>query len=119
MSMPSRRIYPRWLPPTPAQRVELLRIRRAQKNALIWLIAFIPAGWVVIAITQSDVMLVPFTVLWLTAGIALARRVTDSRCPRCDGNFCAKPRSPYWNGLLNHRCDNCGLTLSPEDEPPH
>jgi hypothetical protein len=116
--MPPRRIYPRWLPPTPAQRIVLLQIRRMQRNVMIWLVAFIPAGWVVIALTQSDVMLVPFSVLWIAAGIALARRVTESRCPRCAESFCEKSKMPYWYGLLNHRCESCGLTLSPDDGSP-
>jgi hypothetical protein len=113
---PPRRIYPRWLPPTPTQRAELLQMRRTQRNVLTWLIAFIPAGWAVIAITRSDVMLVPFSVLWIAAGMALARRVTDRRCPRCGESFCAKSGMPYWYGLLNKRCESCGLTLLPE--PP-
>lgn len=94
MMRPPRRIYPRWLPPTPTQRAELLQMRRTQRNVLTWLIAFIPAGWAVIAITRSDVMLVPFSVLWIAAGMALARRVTDRRCPRCGESFCAKSGLP-------------------------
>lgn len=83
---------------------------------MIWLVAFIPAGWVVIALTRSDVMLVPFTVFWITAGIILARRVTARRCPRCEANFCAQSQLPYWYGLFNNRCENCGLTLFPDDD---
>jgi hypothetical protein len=116
--IPPRRIYPRWLPPTQAQRIALLQIRRMQRKAMIWLVAFIPAGWVVIALTRSDVMLVPFSVLWIAAGIALARRVTERRCPRCAESFCEKSEMPYWYGLLNHRCQSCGLTLSPDDDSP-
>ena len=116
--IPPRRIYPRWLPPTPAQRIALLQIRRMQRNVMIWLVAFIPAGWVVIALTRSDVMLVPFSVLWLAAGIALARRVTEMRCPRCAESFCEKSEMPYWYGLLNHHCQSCGLTLARDDDSP-
>jgi hypothetical protein len=115
--MPPRRIYPRWRPPTPAQRVALRQIRRMQRHVMIWLVAFIPAGWVVIALTSSDAILVPFTLLWIAAGIALARRVTAIRCPRCAANFCEKSRLPYWYGLFNRRCENCGLTLFSDDHP--
>jgi hypothetical protein len=89
-----------------------------QTMVMVWLVAFIPAGWVAIVLTRSDVMLVPLTVLWISAGVLLARRVTAIRCPRCDANFCEKSRQPYWYGLFNHRCENCGLTLTPQDDAP-
>jgi hypothetical protein len=116
--MPSKRIYPRWLPPTPAQRTILRQIRRKQTMVMVWLVAFIPAGWIAIVLTRSDVMLVPLTVLWISAGVLLARRVTAIRCPRCDANFCEKSQLPYWYGLFNNRCENCGLTLISEGHAP-
>jgi hypothetical protein len=88
-----------------------------QRIVLTWLVAFIPAGWVVIAFTTSDAMIVPFTLLWITVGIAFAQRVATLPCPRCQANFCEKSQLPYWYGLLNRRCENCGLTLFSDDHP--
>jgi len=88
-----------------------------QATVMIWLAAFIPAGWVLILLTSSDVMFVPLTIFWITTGVILARRVTASRCPRCGGNFCEKSKLPYWYGLFNSRCESCGLTLYPEGRP--
>lgn len=94
-----------------------MQIRRMQRHVMIWLVAFIPTGWIVIALTSSDAMLVPFTLLWIAAGIALARRVSAIRCPRCAANFCEQSRLPYWYGLSNRSCENCGLTLFSDDHP--
>lgn len=77
------------------------------------MVAFIPAGWVVILLTRSSAMLLPLTILWIALGVAMARRVTDKRCPRCGGNFCTKAEMPYFYGLFNRRCEACGLTLYP------
>ena len=52
-----------------------------------WLVVFIPTGWVVIALTSSDAMLAPFSLLWINAGIALARRVTALPCPNAQQTF--------------------------------
>jgi len=111
--MAQQRIYPAWLPPTTAQRAALLRIRRRQSLALLWMVAFIPAGWLVIALTRSIVMLLPLTILWISHGISLARRLIETPCPRCAGNFCAKAAMPYLYALFNNRCESCGLTLYP------
>ena len=111
--MPPRRVYPSWLPPNPGERIGLVKIRRMQALVMIWLMAFIPAGWIVILLTRSDVMFVPLTVLWIGAGLSFARRVTASRCPRCGERFCEKSGLPYWYGLFNSRCDGCGLSLNP------
>lgn len=72
---------------------------------MIWLAAFIPAGWGLIAFTSSDAMLVSFTLLWIAAAIVLARRATALPCPRCAANFCEKSQLPYWYGLFNRRCE--------------
>jgi hypothetical protein len=113
--MTPQRIYPAWLPPTTDQRIALLRIRRRQSLVLLWMVAYIPAGWLVIALTRSIVMLLPLTILWISAGISLAQRVTQTPCPRCAGNFCAKAAMPYLYALFNNRCESCGLTLHPRN----
>jgi hypothetical protein len=109
------RIYPAWLPPTTEQRTALTRIRRRQTLVLIWMAAFIPAGWLIIALTRSNVMLVPLTLLWIGFGISLARRLTQIPCPRCAATFCQKTGMPYLYVLLNNRCESCGLTLCPRN----
>ncbi len=111
--MAQQRIYPAWLPPTSAQRTALLRIRRRQSLVLLWMVAFIPAGWFIIAFTHSIVMLLPLTILWITSGVSLAQRVTQAQCPRCASNFCTKAAMPYLYALFNNRCESCGLTLHP------
>ncbi len=110
-----RRIYPRWLPPTPTQRTALLQIRRRQTLTIIWIAAFIPASWIVIALTNTDVTFVPLTALWIAAGVLQARRLTVTRCPRCNANFFEQTQLPYFYVLFNRRCEHCGLTLSSED----
>jgi hypothetical protein len=114
--MPPSRIYPRWLPPTTPQRESLLLIRKRQRYAMLWIVGFIPASWVVIIVTQSDVMLVPFTILWLAYGAHLIHRVTVVRCPRCERDFFEKTQMPYFYGLFNRRCENCGLTLLSDND---
>jgi hypothetical protein len=109
--MAQRRAYPSWLPPTAEQRAELLRIRRSQTAVLLWMVAFIPAGWVVMLLARSTVMLVPLTILWIGIGIVLARRVREISCPRCGSDFCTKAGMPYMYALFNSRCEACGLTL--------
>lgn len=88
-----------------------------QRRVMLWLIAFIPAGWVVIALTSSDAILVPITLFWIAAGISLAHHVTSIRCPRCAASFCERSPLPYWYGLFNRACENCGLTLFSDDHP--
>jgi len=109
--MPPRRVYPSWLPPTPREHDELLKLRRLQVTALGWMVAFLPAGWVLILITRSADFVVPLTVLWLAVGVYIAGRVTASRCPRCGERFSEKAEMPYWYGIFNRRCENCGLSL--------
>jgi hypothetical protein len=91
-------------------------MRRKQTIAMGWLASFIQASWIVIALTSSDLIFVPLTVLWIAAGVILARRLTESRCPRCKASFFEKTQMPYFYVLFNHRCENCGLTLSCEDQ---
>jgi hypothetical protein len=110
-AMAQRRTYPSWLPPTAGQRAELLRIRRSQTVVLLWMAAFLPAGWAVMWLARSTVMLVPLTILWIGLGIVLARRVTEIPCPRCGAAFCTKAGMPYMYALFNSRCEACGLTL--------
>jgi predicted RNA-binding Zn-ribbon protein involved in translation (DUF1610 family) len=110
-AMGQRRIYPSWLPPTAEQRKGLLRIRRSQTVAMLWMVAFIPAGWVVMLLARSSVMLVPLTILWISVGVALARHITEFPCPRCGAAFCVKTGMPYMYALFNGRCEACGLSL--------
>ena len=109
--MEQRRIYPSWLPPTAEQRAELLRIRRSQTLVILWMVAFLPAGWAVMWLARSIVTLIPLTILWIACGIALARRVTEIPCPRCRADFCMKAGMPYMYALFSSRCEGCGLTL--------
>ena len=111
--MPPRRNYPSWLPPNPGEREALTRLRRRQAGVIGWLVGLLPAGWIVLALTPSEVLLAPLTILWIAIGVGLAQRVTDSPCPRCQERFCAKRELPYWYGLFNHRCESCGLSLDP------
>jgi hypothetical protein len=111
-----QRIYPGWLPPTPDQRAALERIRRMQKEVILWFAAFLPAGWIVALATRDDSAFVPLTVFWITAGAILARRVIEMHCPRCGATFCAKSGLPYIYGLFNRRCEGCGLTLNSSSE---
>jgi Na+/proline symporter len=113
--MAQRRIYPAWLPPTADQRAALIRIRRRQTLVLLWMIAFLPAGWFILALTPSNVILVPLTILWIGFGVSLARRLTQTACPRCDSSFCQKAGMPYLYALFNNRCESCGLTLYPRN----
>jgi hypothetical protein len=108
----NRRVYPSWLPPTPSERAALIRVRRQQLVVIGWLIALLPAGWAILAVTRSEVMLAPLTIFWIVMGISLAQRVTDTLCPRCHERLCQKRELPYWYGLFNQRCDACGLSLS-------
>jgi hypothetical protein len=114
--MAQRRIYPSWLPATSDQRDALLRIRRSQTLVILWMAAFLPAGWVVIWLARSLMTLLPLTILWIAAGIALARRVTESPCPRCRAPFCTRAGMPYLYALFNSRCEACGLTLHARTE---
>jgi hypothetical protein len=111
--MPPRRVYPSWLPPNPREREALTQLRRRQAGVIGWLVALLPAGWGILAMTRSDVMLAPLTIFWIVLGVGFAQRVTDSPCPRCRERFCARRELPYWYGLFNHRCESCGLSLEP------
>jgi Na+/proline symporter len=113
--MAQRRIYPAWLPPTTDQRAALMRIRRRQTLALFWMIALLPAGWLILALSPPNVILVPLTIVWIGFGIALARRLTQTPCPRCAATFCQKEGMPYLYALFNNRCESCGLTLYPRN----
>ncbi len=112
--MATRRYFPRWLPPTVEQRAALGNIRRRQTVVMLWWIALIPAGWMVIILTRSDAMLAPLTIFWVAFGVEFARRLASVRCPRCGGSFCEKPGMPYIYGMFNNRCESCGLTLIPD-----
>lgn len=111
--MPSRRVYPSWLPPNPREREALGRLRYRQAWVIGWLIALLPAGWLVLALTASAFLAAMLTIFWIAAGAGLARRVTASRCPRCNERFCTRLELPYWYGLFNRRCESCGLSLEP------
>jgi hypothetical protein len=105
------RVYPSWLPPSPRERDELIKLRRMQIAALGWIVAFIPAGWLLILITGSLDFVLPLTIVWFVAGLSIARRVTARQCPRCGEGFSAKLATPNWYGLFNRRCESCGLSL--------
>jgi hypothetical protein len=109
--MAQRRIYPSWLPPTAEQRETLLRIRRSQTLVILWMVALLPAGWAVMWLARSVMTLIPLTILWIAGGVALARRVTETPCPRCSAAFCTLAGMPYMYALFNSRCEACGLTL--------
>jgi hypothetical protein len=109
--MAQRRIYPSWLPPTAEQRETLLRIRRSQTLVILWMVALLPAGWAVMWLARSVMTLIPLTILWIAGGVALARRVKETPCPRCSAAFCTRAGMPYMYALFNSRCEACGLTL--------
>ncbi|MGH7840817.1 MAG: hypothetical protein ACREQT_04780 [Candidatus Binataceae bacterium] len=111
MSQPRRR-YPSWLPPNPREREALLQLNRRQNLVIVWLVGLLPAGWIAAIATGFSDLFVPITIFWIVVGIVLARRVSLIACPRCREKFCARQELPYWNGLLNRRCDSCGLTLN-------
>jgi hypothetical protein len=114
--MPQKRVYPSWLPPNPREREGLLEIRYRQRIVLVWLIALSPVGWIAASIMHSDSIFVPLTIFWILVGIVLAQRVIATLCPRCGEKFCEREQLPFWYGLFNRRCENCGLSLNPE--PP-
>jgi hypothetical protein len=105
------RVYPSWLPPSPRERDELIKLRRMQIAALGWIVAFIPAGWLLILITGSLDFVLPLTIVWFVAGLSIARRVTARQCPRCGEGFSAKLATRNRYGLFNRRCESCGLSL--------
>jgi hypothetical protein len=109
--MSPRRVYPSWLPPNPREREALLKIRRWQKLALLWMAGLIPAGWLTMLLGGSIDVFVPLTAGWILAGIVISRRVAALKCPRCGGNFCDISAMPYWHGLFARRCENCGVSL--------
>jgi hypothetical protein len=117
--MPTRRVFASWLPPTPSERVQLLKLRRMQRLVLLWMIALIPAGWIVVLFAPTDRLFVPFTIAWIAAGLWFAGLVSTRPCPRCSAKFCEKHELPYWYGLFNSKCENCGLSLqsSPSSQP--
>ena len=109
--MPTRRVYPSWLPPNPRERTELIKLRRMQNVAIGWMASLIPAGWMVVLLAPDENLFVPFTLVWVAAGLWLAERVGAERCPRCGHEFCDRREFPYWFSLFSWRCDNCGLSL--------
>jgi hypothetical protein len=109
--MASRRVYASWLPPSPRERTELLKMRRRQHLVIAWLIGLIPGGWMIVLFAPDEVVFVPFTLFWIALGLWFAGRVSATRCPRCGDDFCEKDELVYWHGLFNRRCGNCGLTL--------
>ena len=111
--MPPRRAYPSWLPPNPREREGLLKIRRWQMLAVLWMAGLIPAGWLAILFAGSNDLFVPLTAGWIAAGILMSRWVASFKCPRCGDNFCDVSAMPYWHGLFTHRCENCGVSLKP------
>ena len=78
---------------------------------IAWLIAMLPAGWIILAVTASGVLIAALTIFWIALGVALAKQVTEQRCPRCHDWFCLRREPPYWYGLFNHCCESCGLSL--------
>lgn len=111
--MPPVRVYPSWLPPNPREREALLKIRRMQTRALLWMAGLIPAGWLAMLLRVSMDLLAPLSAGWIAAGILIGRRVAALKCPRCGGNFCDVGAMPYWHGLFARRCATCGLSLTP------
>lgn len=111
--MPQKRVYPSWLPPNPREREGLLEIRYRQWIVIAWLIALSPVGWIAASVMHSDSIFVPLTIFWIVVGIILAQRIIMMLCPRCGQKFCEAPRLPFWYGLFNRRCENCGLSLNP------
>lgn len=111
--MPRRRVYPSWLPLNPREREGLLRIRRWQTLALLWMAGLIPAGWLTMLFAGSADLFAPLTAGWLVVGILMSRRVTSFTCPRCGDNFCDVSAMPYWHGLFTRRCESCGVSLKP------
>ncbi|HLW69048.1 MAG TPA: hypothetical protein VKS22_00335 [Candidatus Binataceae bacterium] len=111
ITMQPRRYYPSWLPPNPRERAALTRLKRRQNLVIIWLIGLLPAGVIAAIATGSSDLLVPLTLFWIVAGMVLAQRVSAIPCPRCGEQFSGREQLPYWSGLLNRRCDSCGLTL--------
>jgi len=109
--MPTRRVYASWLPPNPRERTELLKIRRRQHLVIAWMLGLIPGGWIVVLFLPNDEVFVPFTLLWIAAGLWFAARISAMRCPRCGDDFCERDELASWHGLFNSRCENCGLTL--------
>lgn len=109
--MSTRRVYASWLPPNRHERRELLKLRRMQRLVIGWMVGLIPGGWIIVLLAPDDVVFVPFTILWIAVGVWFAGRVGATRCPRCGRDFCAKHELPYWYGLFNTRCENCGLGL--------
>jgi hypothetical protein len=109
--MPTRRIYASWLPPNRRERTELLKLRRRQHSVIGWMAGLIPSSWIVALLAPDEAIFVPFTLLWIALGLWFAERVGATRCPRCGDEFCEKRELPYWRGLFNRRCENCGLSL--------
>ena len=114
--MRTRRIYASWLPPNPYERTELLMMKRMQHLVIAWMVGLIPGGWIVVLLAPDRAGFVPFTLLWIAVGLCLAGRVGATRCPRCGSHFCEKRELPYWYGLFNRRCENCGLSLGRTEE---
>jgi hypothetical protein len=115
-TMRPRRHYPSWLPPNPRERAALLRLNRWQNLVIVWLVGLLPAGVISAIVTGTIDLLVPITIFWIGGGLVMAQRISAIACPRCKGRFCARQELPFWNCLLNRRCDNCCLTLNVDSE---
>jgi hypothetical protein len=110
--MATRRVYAWWLPPNPRERLVLLKLKRQQRLAAAWLMALIPAGWLLVLLTPTELVFAPFTIIWIGIGLWLAHRISATRCPRCGAGFAARRELPYLYVLFNQRCENCGLGLA-------
>jgi hypothetical protein len=88
-----------------------MRLRRKQSLVLLWTAGMIPAGWALLILGAENSSLAIFTLAWLATALWFARRLNSVLCPRCGAGFCANHDLPYWYGLFNQRCENCGLTI--------
>jgi hypothetical protein len=77
---------------------------------LTWLVASIPASWLVMLAPDARNAIVPVLFAWLGIGIAIGWRAGLSRCPRCRSEF-HHSRFPFFDTIFSYQCVNCGLTL--------
>jgi hypothetical protein len=70
----------------------------------------IPAGWAILIMAPSTMVLIPLTVIWIGLGLSMARGLALSPCPRCGSAFCDAPGMPYWYALFASDCQKCGLS---------
>lgn len=111
----TRRVYPSWLPPKPRERLQLVKIRRRQRFVIAWMLSLIPSSWIA-ALLAPENAVIPFTLLWIAAGLGFADLVGAIRCPRCGSDFCGKREIACWHGLFANRCKHCGLTMGKTTE---